>query len=507
MLDIAERVTDHDEVLHSHVRPADWPNPTPAARYDLVVVGGGTAGLVAAAGGAGLGARVALVERDRLGGDCLNVGCVPSKAVIRAARAWSDARRAAERFSGPVAEGPGDFAGAMERMRRLRAAIGEHDGAARFRSLGVDVFFGQGRFAAGDRLLVGDHELRFRRALVATGARAGAPPIPGLAEAGYLTNETIFDLRQRPAALAVLGAGPIGAELGQAFARFGSRVTVLDVAAQVLPREDPDAATIVQQALLEDGVELRLGVTVEAVERRGARRVLRVRSQAGETSALVVDEILVATGRVPNLEGLDLEAAGVRSGRQGIEVDDRLRTSNRRIFAAGDVASRFQFTHTADAQARIVLQNAFFLGRKRNSALVVPWVTYTRPEVAHVGLYEAEATQRGLAVETLTVPLGDVDRARLDGETAGFLRLHLERGGARIVGATLVAEHAGELISEITAAMTTGVGLDALGGVIHPYPTQAEVIKKAADAWRRRKLTPRVRNLFHRWFQLTRLLP
>lgn len=503
-----------DRALVDHVHPPDWVNPRPAGRYHLVVVGAGTAGLVSAAGAAGLGARVALVERSLMGGDCLNVGCVPSKAVLRAARGWSEARRAAERFGGPAAAGDGDFAAAMERMRRLRAGIAPHDSAARFRDLGIDVFLGDGRFVAPDAVEVAGQRLVFRRAVVATGARALVPPIDGLADSGYRTNETIFALERRPERLAVLGAGPIGCELAQAFARLGCRVTLLDMAPQVMPREDPEAAAVVEAALARDGVHLELGVTVGRVSRDGEARVVHfVRGgggsgdggQGGEGEGEVaVDELLVAVGRAPNVEGLGLEAAGIEYGRQGVVVDDRLRTSNRRVYAAGDVSSRFQFTHMADAEARIVLQNALFLGRKKASALVVPWCTYTSPEVAHVGMSAADAEEKGVDVDTVTVPLSSVDRAILDGETEGFLRVVLARGSDRILGATLVSEHAGESIAELTLAIGAGLGLGRLAEVIHPYPTQAEAIKKAADQWRRGKLTPRVQKLFAGWFRIFR---
>ncbi|HEX5759628.1 MAG TPA: mercuric reductase [Thermoanaerobaculia bacterium] len=493
---------EHNRKLVENVHPPAWVNPRPAARYHLVVVGGGTAGLVSAAGAAGLGARAALVERHLLGGDCLNVGCVPSKAVIRAARAWKEARDAAARFGGPPAAGGGDFAAAMERMRRLRAGISVHDGARRFQGLGVDVFLGEGRFVSPEEVEVGGARLRFRRAVVATGGRAAVPPVPGLAEAGYLTNETVFALTELPARLAVVGGGPIGCELAQAFARFGSRVTVVDIAPKLLPREDADAAALVQRAMAEDGVAFELGVKIAEVRRGAGGRTLVVERAGGERVDVAADEILVSAGRTPNVEGLGLEAAGVRYGRKGVEVDDRLRTSNPRIYAAGDVASKYQFTHVADANARIVLQNALFFGRAKASALVVPWVTYTSPEVAHVGLYEQEAKEAGREVETLTVPLATVDRAILDGADEGFLRLHLEKGKDRILGATLVAEHAGDMLGELCLAVTHGVGLGKIASVIHPYPTQGEVVKKAADAWRRGKLTPGVQRLFARWFRL-----
>ena len=496
-----EPLDAYNRALLANVHPADWVNPAPAARYHLVVVGAGTAGLVSAAGAAGLGARVALVERHLMGGDCLNVGCVPSKAIIRAARAWEEARQAAARFGGPAAAGASSFGAAMERMRRLRAGISPHDSAERFRDLGIDVFLGDGRFTAPNTVEVEGRRLRFRRAVIATGARAAVPPLPGLAETGYRTNETIFNLTELPRRLAVLGCGPIGCELAQAFARFGSEVTLLGRPPRLLRREDADAAAIVAAAMARDGVRLELGVESTAARRDGPDKVLAIAGEGGRRE-LRVDEILVATGRQPNVEGLGLEAAGVRATPQGVEVDDRLRTSNPRIYACGDVSSRFQFTHVADAQARLVIQNALFFPLGKASALTVPWCTYTSPEIAHVGLYERDARDRGLEVETLTVPLADNDRAILDGEDEGFLRLHLERGGDKILGATLVAEHAGDMLGELCLAITKGIGLGSIASVIHPYPTQGEVVKKAADTWRRGKLTPRARKLFSWWFRV-----
>ncbi len=495
---------EHNLKLVENVHPPAWINPTPKERYHMVVIGAGTAGLVSAAGAAGLGARVALVERHLMGGDCLNVGCVPSKGVIRAARAWRDAREAAERFGGPAVprDATGDFGAAMERMRRLRAGISVHDGARRFQGLGVDVFLGDGRFVAPDTVEVAGERLRFRRAVIATGARAAQLPIPGLAEAGYRTNETIFNLTELPRRLAVIGAGPIGCEMSQAFAGFGSQVTTLELEPRVLPREDADAAEIVQQVLSADGVRLELEVKVVEVRRQGAEKIV-VFERGGERHEVIADEILVTIGRAPNIEGLGLEAAGVRYGKRGVEVDDNLRTSNKRVFACGDVASPFQFTHVADAQARIVIQNALFFGRSKTSALTIPWCTYTSPEVAHVGLYEKDAGEKGIEIETLTIPLSGVDRAILDGADEGFLRVHVEKGSkdGRIVGATLVAEHAGDMIGELCLAVTHGIGLAKIASVIHPYPTQGEVVKKAADTWRRGKLTPTVKKIFDAWFR------
>jgi pyruvate/2-oxoglutarate dehydrogenase complex dihydrolipoamide dehydrogenase (E3) component len=496
---------EHDRRLLENVRPPEWSNPEPRDRYHLVVVGAGTGGLVTAAIAAGLGARVALVERASMGGDCLNVGCVPSKAVIRAARAWAEARRAAARFGGPAVAGEGDFTAAMERMRRIRADISRVDGAARFRDeLGVDVFLGQGRFTGPDAVEVDGARLRFRRAVIATGARAAAPPIPGLTEVPYLTNETVFSLTERPAHLVVLGGGPIGCELAQAFARLGTRVTLLEAAERILLHDDPEAAAVVADSLERDGVELRTGARVEGVERLGGGVAVRY-VQGGETASVGGSHLLVAVGRAPNVEGLGLEAAGVEyDAKKGVTVDERLRTTSARIYAVGDVASKYQFTHVADAHARLVVRNALFFGRGKASDLVVPWCTYTSPEVAHVGITAEEAARRGDEVHTLTIPMREVDRARLDGEEEGFLRVHLARGSDRVLGATLVAERAGDLITQLTQAMVSGTGLGTVGEAIFPYPTQAEVIRKAADAWRRTRLTPRAKSAFGLFFRAFR---
>ncbi|GAC1468983.1 MAG: mercuric reductase [Isosphaeraceae bacterium] len=494
-----------NRALVASVRPPDWENPTPGGRYNLVVLGAGTAGLVAAAGAAGLGAKVALVEKHFLGGDCLNVGCVPSKALIRAGRAAADVRDAHE-FGITVPQGVAiDFPAIMERMRRLRAGISPHDSAARFRDLGVDVYFGAGRFPGADAIEVDGRTLRFKKAVIATGARASAPPIPGLAEAGFLTNETVFEITTLPARLAVIGAGPIGCELAQAFARFGSRVTLLEQGPQILGREDRDAASIVAAALARDGVALICQARVVSVrsEGQGLDKVVTVEEQ-GATRELKVDAILVGAGRSPNVEGMGLDEAGVAFDRNGVTVDDRLRTTNPRIFAVGDVASRYKFTHNADALARIAIQNALFVGRARASGLTVPWCTYTDPEVAHVGLTEREAEARGLAVKTFVERFTEVDRAVLDGETSGFVKIHTRAGTDEILGATVVARHAGEMISELTLAVVGGLGLKTLARTIHPYPTQAEAIKKVADAYNRSRLTPTVKGLFTRWLRWTR---
>ena len=493
---------EHNRALLANVRPPDWVNPEPARRYNLVVVGAGTAGLVSAAGAAGMGAKVALVERHLMGGDCLNVGCVPSKTLVRSARALADVRRASRLGVQLAGDASADFAEVMERVRRVRAGISPHDSARRFCEIyGVDVFLGSGRFVGRDEVEVGGATLRFERAVIATGARAAVPPIEGLAEAGFLTNETVFNLTERPTRLAVVGGGPIGCELAQAFARLGSRVTIIEMAERLLPREDDDAVAVLHAALERDGVELRLATTLERVEGTGSRRLLHLAS-GEERSTLEADAILVAVGRAPNVEALGLPAAGVRCGRGGVEVDDLLRTANRRIYAAGDVCSAARFTHAADFAARAVIQNAFFgfAGRKRVSRLVIPRCTYTDPEIAHVGLSVRDAAAAGIELATFTVPMAEVDRAVTEGERDGFVAIHVRTGTDRIAGATIVGRDAGDLISEIAVAMAGKLGLGDLASVIHPYPTRAEAIRKAGDLYNRTRLTEGRAKLLARYF-------
>jgi pyruvate/2-oxoglutarate dehydrogenase complex dihydrolipoamide dehydrogenase (E3) component len=493
----------HNAELVANVHPPDWRQPDPVPRYNLVVIGGGTAGLVTAAGAAILGARVALVERHLLGGDCLNVGCVPSKCVIRSSRAVGAIRVAAGLGVRVTGVEP-DFGAVMERMRGIRARISRHDSAERFNGLGVDVFLGDGRFSGPDTVEVNGTALRFKKAVIATGARARHPAVPGLAEAGFLTNETVFELTEHPRRLAVIGAGPIGCELAQAFRRLGSEVTLFHTGGHILNREDADAAGILQRAFVDEGIHLALGARLTRVERTAEGKVLHCETPRGPLR-VAVDEILVGAGRVPNVEGLGLEAVGVAyDGKAGVTVNDRLRTSNPRIYAAGDICMSAKFTHAADFAARVVIQNALFLGRKSLSALTIPWCTYTDPEIAHVGLHEREAEERGIPIDTYLQPFSEVDRALADGEEDGFVKVHVRKGGDRIVGATIVARHAGEMINELTLAMTAGVGLGRLASVIHPYPTQAEAIRQLGDMYNRTRLTPKVKKLFAAWLRWTR---
>jgi pyruvate/2-oxoglutarate dehydrogenase complex dihydrolipoamide dehydrogenase (E3) component len=483
----------------ANVRPPQWINPTPAPLYDLVVIGAGTAGLTAAGMAAGLGAKVALVESGLLGGNCLNTGCVPSKAVIRTSRLVAEMRNAAKYGAQAPVDIQVDFAAVMRRMRDIRARISRGDSARRLSAQGVSVFFGQGRFSAVDALTVAGANLRFRKALVATGARPRIPQIPGLAEAGYLTNESAFDVTELPRRLLVVGGGPLGCEMAQAFCRFGAQTTIVQHWPLFLPKEERDAAQLLANALARDGLEVRLNTRVVNIRVEGGNKIAELISDDYE-STVEVDAILTGAGRVPNVEGLDLETAGVEyDSQRGVHVDDFLQTSNPRIYAAGDVCLEHKFSDTADASARIVVNNALLDGSERLSGWTIPWCTYTDPEIAHVGLYVRQARERGIPVHTFTVPMHDVDRAIADDEEVGFVKIHVRDGSDEILGATIVARHAGEMISEITLAIVAGIGLGTLSRVIHAYPTQAEAIRKAADAYIRSLPSPTAPSRLRRW--------
>jgi pyruvate/2-oxoglutarate dehydrogenase complex dihydrolipoamide dehydrogenase (E3) component len=491
-----------NRALLENVHPPDWQNPEPAASYNLVVLGAGPAGLMTARQAAELGARVALVEGNLMGGDCLNLGCVPSKALIRCGRAARSVRNAELYGISAAPDQQPDFFRVMERMQTVRAGLSVQDSAYLFsQKLGIDLFFGYGHFSGPGTIEVDGRILRFKKAAICTGARASAPKIPGLDETGYLTSETVFSLPRLPERLAVIGAGAIGCEMAQVFTRLGSEVTLIESGSRLLPREDSDASRVVQRAFEAEGTRMVFHARLLRVFSKEEEKIIVYSTNGGETE-MNVDAILVGVGRTPNVANLDLENAGVRyHPKSGIKVDDHLRTSNRRIFAAGDVCSAFKFSHTAEAQARILIVNALLGGRRRWSKLLVPWCTYTSPEVAHVGMYEQEARAKGLKVNTLTIPLGIVDRAQMDGETEGFARVHLKKGSDRILGATLVAHHAGEMINELTLAINEGLGLTAIARTMHPYPTQAEVIKKLAEAYTGSRIKPWQKKLLQVWLR------
>ncbi len=490
--------------LEAHVKPRNWTNPTPFGRYNLVVIGAGAAGLVTALGAAGVGAKVALIERELLGGDCLNVGCVPSKALISAARVTRTIRYADE-FGVEVPSGVHvNFAAVMERMRRLRSEIAPNDSADRIRGLGVDVYQGQGHFTGSNTIEVDGQTLSFRRAVIATGARASAPPIPGLDQVPYLTNESLFSLTELPQRLGVIGAGPIGCEMAQSFALFGSEVFLVESEHGILPREDPVAAEIVKASIKRDGVNLLCCGRSLKLSHEGDKVQLQVDSHDRQYDE-AVDRLLVSVGRAPNVQNLGLETVGVDfDPKIGVRVNDRLQTTNPNIYAAGDVCSKYKFTHAADFMARIVIGNTLFKGRSKVSALTIPWSIYTSPEIAHVGLYGHEASEQGIDITTLVQEFADVDRSILEGETDGFVKVHLKRGSDRILGATIVAGNAGDMISEITVAMKNGIGLKGISSTIHPYPTQADAIRKLGDQYNRTRLTPFVASMFRKWLSWTR---
>jgi len=492
----------HNQKLRSQVHPTDWENPIPDGRYNLVVIGAGTAGLVCAAGAAGLGAKVALIERDLLGGDCLNVGCVPSKGLIAAARVAAQAKQAAV-FGVHARDVQVDFPAVMDRMRKLRAEIAANDSAARFQKLGVDVFFGQANFVSESTIQVGDNALQFSKAAVCTGARPTAPAIPGLDRVPYLTNETLFSLTELPRRMAVVGAGPIGCEMAQTFASFGSEVILIETQSGILPKDDRDAAAIVRNALIRSGVRiLCCGRQMSVEPDQGG---IRICLQNGNDSIVeTVDHLLVAAGRAPNIESLGLDQAGIEHDPTGIRVNHFLQTTNRRVFAAGDVCSTYKFTHAADFMARTVVANALFLGRGKASALNIPWSTYTSPEIAHVGWTVAQAIEKNVPIDTYQVDMAENDRSILEGETDGFVKILTQKGKDKIVGATIVSPIAGDLISEVALAMNNNIGLKTLASTIHPYPTRCEAIRKCGDFYNRTRLTPFVKSLMEKWLTWTR---
>ncbi|MEN8759843.1 MAG: FAD-containing oxidoreductase [Desulfobacterales bacterium] len=492
---------EHNTKFLDLLHPKKWVDPEPKPSYNLVVIGAGAGGLVSAAGAAGVGARVALIESHLLGGDCLTVGCVPSKALLRCAKAAAAVRNAAEfgvKVSGDVSV---DFGFVMERMRRLRATIAPVDSAKRYsEKLGVDVFIGKGRFTGKNTIEVNGKTLTFAKAVVATGGTAAVPNIPGIKQAPYLTNASIFNLTELPACLGVIGAGPIGLELAQAFQRFGSQVTVFSRSDKILPKEDPDAAKIVENSLRRDGVTFAYNASYKGVESRGGKPPITVaiEDEHGERT-LKFDGLLVAAGRKPTVKGLGLEDAGIEyDERMGVKVNDRMQTTNPDVYAVGDVASKYQFTHMSDFGARLVIRNALFFGRDKFSNLIIPWATYTEPEVAHVGLYEKDLQEQNIGFVTFAREFADVDRGIVDGETEGFVKIHVKKGTDQILGATIVGSHAGDMISEITVAMQSGMGLGKLANVIHPYPTAAEAIRQCGDAYNRGRLTPTVKGIFNR---------
>ncbi len=471
--------------------------------YNVVVIGAGTAGLVTAAGTAGLGGRVALIERNLMGGDCLNFGCVPSKALISSARLVQRIRES-EKWGLDRQEPEFAFEKVFERMRARRAKIAPNDSQERFESLGVDVFRGEARFISPDEIEVDGRKLRARNFVIATGSRAVVPKIEGIDQVRYFTNETIFDgLKEKPESMIVLGGGPIGCELTQTFCRLGTQVTMIQRGDQLLAREDRDVAEFLERRLIDEGVRVIKNVDARSVATTDAGKIAVefLDRQSGRLAerTFFADALLVAIGRSPNLESLDLKSAGVNVHETGVRVTDYLQTSQRHIYAVGDVIGPFLFTHMADAQARVVVQNIlapFQFLRKKMDYSVVPWCTYVDPEIAHIGLGEKEAQQRNIDCDLFLVPLEDVDRAVVESEETGFAKVLTVKGCDKILGATIVAPHAGDLLHEFVLAMKAGLGLGTIASTIHAYPTFAELARKAGDKYNKTRLTPRAKKIF-----------
>ncbi len=466
--------------------------------FDIVVIGGGAGGLVVAAGGASLGAKVAVVEKHKLGGDCLWYGCVPSKSLLKSARIAYQMRHA-DRWGLSPAAPKIQIADVMERVAGVIRGIEPNDSPERFRGLGVDVIFGQGQFLGPDTFEVDGRKITAKNFVIATGSRPAVPPIPGIEKTPYLTNESVFALRENVPHLIVVGSGPIGSEMTQAFRRLGSEVTVVDIAPTVLPREDRDLAQVVHRQLAGEGVRYHLGVQIVSVEGRpGDVRMMITKD--GMPSKLTGTHLLLAAGRKANVEGLGLEAAGVRV-EQGRIVHEDLVTSNPRIHVIGDAAGGHQFTHVAEHHAGIVLRRTIFRMKWAKPNTVVPWATYTDPELARVGLSESEAKQHGIAHRVYRFALDDIDRARAEGETEGLAKLVTAPNG-KLLGAAIVAPHAGELIAECALALNKGLKAADLSSTIHAYPTFSMVTRRAADQRLKEGLTPSSKLWIKRLFGL-----
>jgi pyruvate/2-oxoglutarate dehydrogenase complex dihydrolipoamide dehydrogenase (E3) component len=471
-----------EELFLSRVRPAGWSNPKPRDRYDLVIIGAGPAGLEAAEQAIGLGFSVALIERNRLGGNSLNVGSIPSKAIVHAARLSSTVRDVGE-FGAAAPQM--DFGTVLARMRRIRARIAEYHSASRLHARGVDLFFGGARFSAPDCILADDVALRFGKALIVTGARPRSPDIAGLDKLEYRTSESIFDLTVLPKRLVVIGGGPLGCEMAQAFCRLGAHVTIIESNPKFLPREERDAAELVSRAMARDGVEIRLNTDITAARIDDGVKIFDT-VNAGVDDHVEADEVLLSVGRMPNVEMLGLDKAGIAFDTEtGVKVDDFLCSTNPMVYAAGDVCMALKFTNAAQASARIAVRNALAGGTARHSDLLIPWCTFCEPEIAHIGMHIRDARERSIPVKTFVVMMQDVDRAITDGQDFGFIKIHIEEGTDKILGASIVASRASEMINEVSVIMNAGIGMRALADIVHTYPAQSEGIMLAALAYAR----------------------
>lgn len=475
--------------------------------YDLIVIGGGSAGLVAAGGSALLGAKVALIEKNKLGGDCLYTGCVPSKSFIRSARFVAEMKRA-EDFGFQIPDSKflnNDFASITNRVQKIIGVIEHHDSPEVFEKMGIEVIFGDAQFISPDEMeiVLRDGEkkiLKSKRFCLATGSRPFIPPIEGLEETGFITNEEVFHLTELPKHLVVLGAGAIGLELGQSFARLGSKVTIVEMADRVLIKEDEEVSVLMEKVLSEEGLEILTKTkAVKAHKNNDGKKIVTV-ERDGKISEIVADEILCAVGRQANVDNLGLEKAEVKFDKKQIFTDEYLRTSNKKIFAAGDVTGHFQFTHTADYEAQHVIQNAFLFYplTKKVDFSVIPWATFTEPEVARVGLTEAEAKEKfGEKVKVFKVEFTENDRAQAESETIGFAKI-VTSNGKKILGASIVGARAGELIHEFVLAMRHNLTLADLNKAIHVYPTFAKITQALATE---KTLETLKSSFVQKWFQ------
>ena len=455
------------------VFPKDWKNPKPAEIYDLVIIGGGPGGIAALMAARELGARVAIVEKEHLGGECLSYGCMPSKALIRSSRVAAEVRDAADFGIEVPKNWKVNFPAIMRRVHNKQSTLSPGDSPPHFKKLGVDVFLGTGHFTGSNTLEVAGQTLRFKKALISTGTQPVRLAAKGVEEAGYLTNQNVFKLTSLPSSLAVIGAGPIGCELAQAFARLGSKVTLITRGATILPRDDRTATERLEKVMQKEGVQILFNTQVERVEKKGRKRVLYLDRKS---KSIAVDEILIAIGRLPAVEGLDLERAGVVFDlKKGVEANDFFQTSNPNIYTSGDVSSPYKFTHISQQQGKMAVHNALNGNKLKRSSVIIPWCTFTDPEIAHIGVQESAA-----GVQTALVEMKNTGRAVLDGETTGFVKIHVKEGSDQIVGATIMARHAGDMISEIAVAIASQKGVRAIADAIHTFPTQAEAIREAA---------------------------
>ncbi len=469
------------------------------SRRDLVIVGGGVGGLVVASVASQLGVGVSLIERnEKLGGDCLHTGCVPSKTMIHAARVASLMRRG-DAFGLDAIDLTVDLGRVNDHVQSVIDRIQLHDDPERFRAYGCEVLFGHAEFTDPHSVRVDDRQLAGRRFVTATGSSPLVPPIEGLEETGYITNEELFGLRELPERLAVLGGGPIGLEMAQALARLGSRVTVVEALPQLLPQEDPAIADALRECLLAEGLTIHTSTRAERVSRQGDTRIV----ECSGGLQLEADQILVAVGRRPSIDSLGLEAAGVAYDASGIQVDRRMRTSQKHIYACGDVSGPYRFTHMAEYQAGIVISNAVFRFPKKTDYRVVPWVTYTDPELARVGLTEQQARDSGIEPTVLCFPFKDIDRALAGVEAQGMSKFVTHKG--RLLGASILGPHAGELIHEVVLAMQAGVKIGQLSAAIHAYPTLAQIHRRTVNTLYGKRLFSAGTRRLVRW--INRLVP